>query len=183
MNTNRLSLNMQKILIRQMTRESEASQIYLSYGIWADDEGYGGVANFLYRHAQEERNHMIKFMQYILERGGRPIVEAVPAPPADPNSLQDCFNRLLQHEIDNTESIYNIVNTSMKESDWATWNFAQFFVKEQIEEEKLILELIDRLKIAGGNRAKDESLFVFDRALAGMPDEIPLSREATADHP
>ena len=77
MNTNRLSKAMETSLIKQMTKENQASQIYLSLGCWADTKGYGGVANFLFRHAQEERNHMIKIMMYILERGGTPKVEAV----------------------------------------------------------------------------------------------------------
>lgn len=183
MNTNRLSKEMQSALIAQMTKEASAAQIYLSLGIWADDQGYGGIANFLFRHANEERNHMTKFMEYILERGGKPRVEAIPAPPADPTSLTECFNRVFQHEVDNTEAIYNIVNLSMKEQDWATWNFAQWFVKEQIEEEKLALELIDKLKIAGGDKASDESLFNLDKALGEADDEVSLAREATAENP
>ncbi|HAL52184.1 MAG TPA: dolichol kinase, partial [Sphingobacterium sp.] len=85
--------------------------------------------------------------------------------------------------VDNTEAIYNIVNLALAEKDWATWNFAQWFVKEQIEEEKLALELIDKLKIAGGDRASDESLFALDSSLEAMPDEVTLAREATADDP
>ncbi|MGE8381437.1 MAG: ferritin-like domain-containing protein, partial [Sphingobacterium sp.] len=84
---------------------------------------------------------------------------------------------------DNTEAIYNIVNLSMEQKDWATWNFAQWFVKEQIEEEKLALELIDKLKIAGGDRASDESLFALDSSLESMPDDVPLAREGTAEDP
>jgi len=183
METNRLSKEMQETLIKQMTKEAEAAQIYLALGVWADDQGYGGVANFLYRHAQEERNHMTKIMGYILERGARPRIEAIAQPPADPQTLTECFNRVFKHEVDNTEAIYNIVNLAMAEKDWATWNFAQWFVKEQIEEEKLALELIDKLKIAGGDRASDESLFALDSSLETMPDEVTLAREATADDP
>lgn len=62
MNTKRLSTNMEKALSDQMNKEIHASHVFLSYGIWADDKGYQGIANFLYRHAQEERNHSIKFM-------------------------------------------------------------------------------------------------------------------------
>jgi ferritin len=183
MNTNRLSKEMQTALISQMTKEASAAQIYLSLGIWADDQGYGGIANFLYRHSNEERNHMIKIMEYILERGGKPEVEAIPAPPPEPQTLTECFNRVFQHEVDNTEAIYSIVNLSFKEQDWATWNFAQWFVKEQTEEEKLALELIDKLKIAGGDQASDESLFSLDKALGEAPDEVSLAREATANNP
>lgn len=183
METNRLSAEMQKILISQMTKEAEAAQIYLALGVWADDQGYGGIANFLYRHAQEERNHMTKIMGYILERGGRPRIQAISAPPADPKTLTECFQRVFKHEVDNTEAIYAIVNLSMEQKDWATWNFAQWFVKEQIEEEKLALELIDKLKIAGGDRASDESLFALDSSLESMSDDVPLAREGTADNP
>jgi len=183
MNTNRLSKAMEASLIKQMTKENQASQIYLALGIWADTQGYGGVSNFLFRHAQEERNHMIKIMMYILERGGTPKVEAVEAPTKLPKSMTECFNMVLQHEIDNTNAIYSLVNQSMDEKDWATWNFAQWFVKEQIEEEKLALELIDKLKIAGGDRATDESLFALDKFLGDAPDEVTLARESTADNP
>jgi len=183
MNTNRLSKAMETSLIKQMTKENQASQIYLALGCWADTKGYGGVSNFLFRHAQEERNHMIKIMMYILERGGTPKVEAVAEPKKLPKSISECFNMVFEHEVDNTTAIYGLVNQSMDEKDWATWNFAQWFVKEQIEEEKLALQLIDKLKIAGGDRATDESLFELDKYLGNAPDDVPLARESTADKP
>lgn len=183
MNTNRLSNEMQSALIKQMTKEGHASQIYLSYGIWADSQGYAGVANFLFRHATEERSHMIKIMEYILERGGKPVVEAIPAPPQDPANLKECFDKVFQHEVDNTSAIYNLVNLSFEEKDWATWNFAQWFVKEQLEEEKLALDLIDKLKIAGGDQASSSSLFDLDQALTKAPDSETLAREANVGNP
>ena len=66
MNTNRLSPALTEALNAQMTREAHAAQIYLSYGAWAENLGYGGVANFLFRHAHEERNHMMKILEYII---------------------------------------------------------------------------------------------------------------------
>ncbi|MVZ66655.1 ferritin [Sphingobacterium sp. DK4209] len=183
MDTNRLSKAMETSLIKQMTKENQASQTYLALGIWADTKGYGGIGNFLFRHAQEERNHMIKIMMYILERGGEPKVEAVEAPKKLPKNITECFNMVFEHEVDNTNAIYNLVNQSMEEKDWATWNFAQWFVKEQIEEEKLAMQLIDKLKIAGGDRATDESLFELDKYLENASDEVTLARESTADKP
>ncbi|AHF15271.1 ferritin [Niabella soli] len=183
MNTNRLSKALFSALNTQMTREGNAAQIYLALGVWADDQGYGGIANFLYRHSNEERNHMIKFMEYIQERGAKPKIEALAAPPADPKSLTDCFDRVYKHEIDNTNGIYAIAELSMKEKDWATWNFMQWFVREQREEEKLATDLIDQLKIAGGDRATDESLFELDKSLRKAPDDAKLATEATAARP
>lgn len=183
MNTNRLSATIEQALSKQMNKEIHASHVFLAYGIWADDKGYQGIANFLYRHAQEERNHSIKFMEYVLNRGGKPKVEAIPEPPADPANLTECFDGVFRHEVDNTTSIYKLVDLALEEKDWATWNFMQWFVQEQIEEETLASNLIDKLKIAGGDRATDESLFTLDKDLMNAPNDVPLAQEATGTNP
>jgi ferritin len=183
MKTSRLSKTMREALNAQMTKEAHAAQIYLSYGAWADAQGFGGVSNFLFRHANEERNHMMKILEYILERGETVTVEAIPAPPENPKSMQHCFEKVFEHEVENTNSIYKIVSMSMAEEDWATWNFAQWFVKEQIEEEKLALNLLDKMKIAGGENAKPDALYILDSELEKMPDDVELARDATAEKP
>ena len=142
MDTKRLSSAMETALSEQMNVELYQSHIYLSYGIWADDQAYGGIANFLFRHSKEERDHAIKFMQYVLNRGGKPSVTALRAAEGDPSNLKDCFNRVFKHEVENTEKIYNLVNLAFEEKDWATWNFLQWFVKEQIEEETLAIKQV-----------------------------------------
>ncbi len=183
MDTKRLSSTLEQALSTQMNVELIQSHTYLSYGIWATDQGYAGIGNFLFRHSLEERNHAIKFMQYILNRGGKPTVKALDEPSQDPQNLQHCFNQIFRHEVDNTEKIYNLVNMAMEEKDWATWNFLQWFVKEQIEEETLAMDLIDKLKIAGGDRATDESLFNLDKELGEAEDDAELARDATSENP
>lgn len=183
MNTKRLSEAMETSLSAQMNVELLQSHTYLSYGIWADDKAYGGVANFLMRHSQEEREHAIKFMQYILNRGGKPTVTAIQSPDADPSSLKECFDQVFKHEVENTQKIYNLVNLAMEEKDWATWNFLQWFVTEQIEEETMAMNLIDKLKIAGGDQASDESLFSLDKFLGEAEDDADLARDATSENP
>jgi len=79
-------------------------------------------------------------------------IEAIPAPPANPSSVQNCFDKVFEQEIGNTESIYKIVRKSFDEGDWATWHFLQWFVKEQTEEETLALNLLDKIKIAGAKK-------------------------------
>ncbi|MDP2453943.1 ferritin [Kaistella sp. SH11-4b] len=141
------------------------------------------MGNFLFRHSLEERNHSIKFMEYILNRGGKPTVTALKPADKDPKNMSDCFNQVFKHEVDNTEKIYNLVNMALEEKDWATWNFLQWFVKEQIEEETLAMDLIDKLKIAGGEKATDESLFNLDKELGSAPDDADLARDATSENP
>ena len=183
MDTNRLSKAIEDILNNQVKKEAEAAQIYLSYAIWADSEGYAGVADLLFRHSGEERNHMMKVIEYIQQRGGRAKVTALSAPPKDPKNLQECFEKIFQHEVDNTTAIYGIVNLSHDEKDWATWNFGQWFVKEQIEEETLVMDLLDKLKIAGGVKASNESLLYLDSKIGDQEDDADLARDATVDKP
>jgi ferritin len=183
MNTNRLSETLQASLNDQMTREAHASQIYLSYASWADSEGYDGIANFLFRHANEERNHMMKLLEYILQRGAKVKIEAIPAPPPDPVNVQDCFEKVFEQEIENTKSVYKVVKMSLTEEDWATWHFMQWFVKEQTEEETLAMNLLDKIKIAGGAKATGDALYALDRDLEKTPDDAELAEEKTVEHP
>jgi len=183
MNTNRLSATLASALNAQMTKEAHASQIYLSYASWADHQGFGGTANFLFRHAQEERNHMMKILEYILKRGAEVQITAIPAPPTAPASMQNCFERVFDHEVDNTNEVYKLVKLSLDEQDWATWNFMQWFVKEQIEEETLALNLLDKIKIAGGEKANSDTLYSLDRDLANTPDDARSAQDVTAETP
>lgn len=183
MDTNRLSKSIEDILNNQVKKEGEAAQIYLSYAIWADSEGYAGVADLLFRHSGEERDHMMKVIEYIQQRGGRAKVTALSAPPPDPKNLQECFEKIFQHEVDNTTAIYEIVSTSLEEKDWATWNFGQWFVKEQIEEETLVMDLLGKLKIAGGPIATNESLLYLDSKIGEQDDDADLARDASVDNP
>lgn len=183
MNTKRISAAIETALNAQMTKEAHASQIYLSYAAWADGEGYGGVANFLFRHAHEERNHMMKILEYILKRGGTVKVTAIDAPPANPKNLMECFEKIFKHEVDNTSAVYSVVKKSMDEGDWATWNFMQWFVKEQTEEETLALNLLDKVKIAGGKDISGSALYSLDRDLEATPDDAELAQNVTTESP
>ncbi len=183
MEKNRLSKTMTAALNSQMTREALASQVYLSYGAWASAAGYAGIANFLFRHANEERNHMMKLLEYILERGAKVKIEAIPAAPEDPTGIEDCFEKILEQEVGNTKDIYKVVKMTFDEEDWATWNFMQWFVKEQTEEETLALNLLDKIKIAGGSNASGQALYTLDRDLKTKPDDASLAEDKTALNP
>ena len=183
MDTNRLSPTLAKALNDQMTNEAHNAQIYLAYGSWAAERGYDGISNFLFRHANEERNHMMKFLEYILKRGGKVVVTAIPDPGPDPATVNDCFEKVFTSEVANTTKIYDIVNMSMAEKDWATWNFMQWFVKEQTEEETLAMDLLDKIKISGGPNANNDVLYSLDRDLGTTPDDATLAQDATVEAP
>jgi ferritin len=183
MNTNRLSKSLAAALNAQMTKEAHASQIYLSFASWADNRGFEGIANFLFRHAEEERNHMMKILEYILKRGAEVKVTAIPGPLGNPTSVHNCFEKVFEQEVDNTKSIYKVVKMSLEEEDWATWNFMQWFVKEQIEEETLALDLLAKIKIAGAEKAGNDTLYTLDRDLEKTPDDAKSAQDVTAANP
>jgi ferritin len=183
MNTNRLSKTLAAALNAQLTKEAHASQIYLSYGSWAERIGFGGVANFLFRHAEEERNHMMKIVEYILKRGAEVKVTAITAPPENPTNMHNCFEKIFEHEVDNTKAIYVLVKMSLSEEDWATWNFLQWFVDEQTEEETLAMSLLDKFKLAGGEKMSSSALYSLDRDLANASDDARPAQDATAVNP
>jgi ferritin len=166
-----------------MTKEAHASQIYLSYAAWSDNNGFGGIANFLFRHAAEERSHMMKILEYILNRGAKVKVTAIPAPASDPTSVNNCFEKVFEHEIDNTNSIYKVVKMALDEEDWATWNFLQWFVKEQIEEENLASSLMDKITLAGGENAKGDALYQLDKDLRKTSGEVRMAQDVTTTNP
>jgi ferritin len=183
MDTNRISKTITEALNTQMTKEAHASQIYLSYAAWANRQGFAGIANFLFRHAHEERNHMMKILEYILKRGAEVQVIAIPAPPENPVSISNCFEKVFEHEVDNTKSIYKVVKLSHEEEDWATWNFMQWFVLEQVEEETLAMNLLDKMKIAGGENMNSNALYSFDKDMKNASDEVRPAQEVTAVNP
>ena len=183
MNTNRLSKTLAAALNAQITKEASASQIYLSYAAWADGHGMAGLAHFLFRHAQEERNHMMKILEYILKRGGKVIITAIPAPPEAPVNINNCFEKIFTHEVDNTKAVYKIAKMSFDEEDWATWNFMQWFVQEQTEEEMLVMALLNKMKIAGGEKITSDALYSFDRDLEKTPGGVRSAQDVTADNP
>lgn len=177
MNDKRISDKMEQLLNKQMTREAYQAQVYLSYGSWAEVNSFNGIATFLYKHSGEERAHMFKFLKYINDRGGNATIEAIDAAPVNPKNIGECLNNVLKHEIENSKEIDKIVNLAHEEKDWATFNFGQWFVKEQIEEESLIKDIIDKYNLASTQTSQNHNLYEMDKDLAGASQEGTLPRE------
>lgn len=172
----RLSDKMENALNKQMTREAYQAQIYLAYASWAEVNGYAGISDFLYKHSVEERQHMFKFLKYINNRGGHAKIEALDAPSEDPKDLGACLQGAMDHEVENSKAIYDLVNIAHEEKDWPTFNFLQWFVKEQIEEETLIEDLLDRYELAAKQK-NGADLYTLDRDTAEAAQEAAVPRD------
>lgn len=180
-NDRRISESMEQALNTQMMVEATQAQAYLALGSWAEVNNFQGVAEFFYKHSAEERNHMFKFLEYINERGGEAKIGAIPAPRDNPTDLQTCIEDVWVHELENSKKIYALVDKAMEERDWATFNFLQWFVKEQIEEEALINDLRDKFALASKDKANNQNYYALDRDMAGASQEGELPRDKSVE--
>jgi ferritin len=164
-----LSKTMSGALNRQVLMEAQSSHAYLAMGSWAEIQpGLKGVTQFFYRHSDEERTHMLKLIHYINERGGFAMTPILQQPVLTFVSLKKAFEELLNHELKVSESINELVDHSLKEKDYATHNFLQWYVMEQMEEERLARECNDKLELIGDDKS---GLYLFDRDIMAMDQE------------
>ena len=155
-----LSETIQAALNKQVQIEAQSSQFYLAMASWAEIEGLAGCACFLYKHSDEEREHMLKLIKYINGRGGKAVVPALEKAPPTYKSLKELFTTLFEHEVMVTREINEVVDICLAEKDYTTHNFMQWYVSEQIEEEGLARAIIDKLDLIGNDKA---GLYLFDR--------------------
>jgi len=164
-----LTKKMQEALNRQVQIEAQSSQVYLAMASWAEIQpGIDNVTAFFYRHSDEERMHMLKLIHFINERGGFAVVPALEQPTLTYPSIKHAFKELLNHEIMVSESINNLVDIALQEKDYATHNFLQWYVAEQIEEEALARTLNDKLEMIGDEKS---GLYLFDQDILNVSVE------------
>lgn len=158
-----LKKKVEDICNRQVEREGFSSNLYLAMASWAETNGFSGVAAWLYAQSDEERIHMLKFIKYINERGGKAIMPALKKPGAEYKSVEELFKEVLKHEEFVTASINEIVAVSLEEKDFNTHNFLQWFVTEQVEEEASARTILDKLRLVGKN-----NMYEFDRDIMSL---------------
>lgn len=156
-----LSKKIQDILNDQIRIEAESSQVYLAMASWSEIQpGLDNITAFFYQHSEEERQHMLKLIHFVNERGGFAVVPSLPQPQLTFPSIKHAFSSLLQHEIFVSESINKCIDVAIGEKDYATHNFLQWYVAEQIEEEALARTMNDKLELIGDEKS---GLYMFDR--------------------
>ena len=169
-----LSSKLQMALNRQIANEAYASHYYLSMASWCDKSGLVGSAKFLYAHSEQENQHMMKLFSYVNDAGGHAMVQAVKEPPLKFKSISDVFTKVLEHERLVTKNINGLVDLCLKEKDYSTFNFLQWYVSEQHEEERLFNSILDLIKIAG---VEGRGLFLIDKEIEKRADVTKGSRK------
>lgn len=168
---------MEQALNDQVNAELYSAYLYLAMAAHFQAVNLPGFANWMRVQTQEELFHAVKFYDFILQRGGRVSLTAIGAPPPKWNSPREAFEATLAHEQKVTARINRLVELAWEEKDHATYNFLQWFVSEQVEEEANAHELVQKLKLMGDDKS---ALFMLDRELATRVFVPPASGTETA---
>jgi ferritin len=169
-----ISKTMEDALNKQIALEGYASFLYLSMASWCDKEGLQGCAAFMHRQSDEERQHMLRIFHYISEVNGHALAPAVAQPPHSFDSVHKLFEQVYAHEQKVTASIHELISLSYKDNDHTTLNFLQWYVTEQREEEALMRNILDRLKLIGDGPM---SLYYIDKEIEKI-NKAELAAEA-----
>jgi len=157
-----LGEKLQNAINDQIKEELYSAYLYLSMAAHFEDANLPGFAHWMRLQSQEELAHGLKFFDFIAGRNGRVRLQALPQPPTDFGSPQSIFQQALEHEQHITARIHALYELALKESDHASRSLLQWFVDEQVEEERNAQTIVDTLKMTGeGGMA----LMMLDRQL------------------
>ncbi len=160
-----LSQKMIDSLNRQINLEFFSSNLYLQMSSWCEANGFPGSAKFLKSHAEEELEHMHKLFTYVNEAGAMAILGTIEAPGHDYKDIIDIFKQTHEHEVYITSQINELVASALEVKDFATFNFLQWYVAEQHEEENLFQSILDRIKLLNH---EPKNLFFLDNEISKM---------------
>src|SRR5690554_6521846 len=166
-----ISKTLEKALNTQVKLEADSSQIYLAMASWAEVKGFEWIATFMYNQSDEERMHMIKLVKYINQRGGEAKIPQVEEPSLNHGSFKTLFTQLFEHEVLVSKSINELVHISLQEKDYATHNFLQWYVAEQIEEEATARTILDKINLIGDDKG---GLYLFDTDMKSFTGQAPV---------
>jgi len=156
-----------KALNEQIKHELYSSFLYLSIASYFDNVPLSGMYQWFKKQAEEEHEHAMKIYQYINDRNLQVEIPAIPKPPAKFDSIIDIFEQALAHEKKVTKLIYDIYDLAVEHKDHATHVFLQWFITEQVEEEKNAQDNVDQIKLIGDDKT---GLYVLDQTFAKRTD-------------
>lgn len=150
-------------LNKQINLEFSASYIYLGMALYMDAEHLSGFASWMVAQSDEERTHARRLLRYMLDRNGNVQLEAISQPKVDYDSIRAVFEASLEQEKNNTGSINALYSLASELDDYATQAHLKWFLDEQVEEEKSIIDILGRLDLAGEDKT---AILILDQALA-----------------
>ena len=169
-----ISAKLQEAINSQIQAEMYSANLYLAMSGYCMSKNLKGFANWLRVQYQEETMHALKFVDYILERGGELKLKAIDATPADFGKPVEVFEKILAHEEHVTSLINKLYEVAVAEKDVAAQIFLQWFVTEQVEEEASASEVLEQLRMIGDEKS---GIFYLDKELASRTYQPPADAQ------
>jgi ferritin len=147
-------------LNEQVGWEFFADKQYLAMAIYFEERGLSNLAKFFYAQADEERTHGLKIVKYIVEAGGKAVIPTINAPKSTFASVEEVAQLFVTQEHEVTQNFYKMADMALAEKDYMTFNFLQWFIEEQLEEESSAGRLLQLVKMSGEERVFQVELMV-----------------------
>jgi len=164
----RLSKKVLDAVNEQINMELSSSYTYLAMSAYCERISFTGCASWLRVQSQEEKDHAMKLYEFLSNRGAKIVLKAIAAPPVDWKSLLDVFEDSLKNEEKVSDAINGLYELALKEKAFATATELQWFLTEQVEEEKTARDIVAKFRMVG----KDPSgLLDLDRHLGSRSQE------------
>ena len=144
-----INSKVEDILNAQINKEFYSAYLYLAMSAYFDETGLKGFAHWTKVQAKEEMDHGMIIFNYIIERDGNIDLRPIQAPAKDFREPLQVFEMILAHEKEVTSNIEQVANLSENECDRATRHFIDWYIKEQVEEEAQVLDVIKMIKMFG----------------------------------
>ncbi|MEI6913511.1 MAG: ferritin [Armatimonadota bacterium] len=157
-----LNPNLEKAINEHINKEVYSAYLYLAMSAYCDANRYPGAGHWMRAQSNEEWLHALKMMAFVNDRAGRVILEGITRPPVEWSSLADVFEKTYEHEVNVSAAINGLMTLAISEKDYATQAFLQWFVTEQVEEEKVALEIAEQCKMVAGSTG---NTYMMDRHL------------------
>ncbi len=157
-----ISKTMQDAMNAHVAEEIYSSNLYLAMAAYSESLNLKGFAHWMRTQSKEERDHALKILDYLADRGARTHIKAVSEPPFDFKSPRDVFEKTLEHEKQVTTKIHRLYELALAEKDYATQNFLQWFIAEQVEEEARVTVYVEKLRTIGES---SNAIFWIDKEL------------------
>jgi ferritin len=157
-----ISAAMQKAINEQINKELYSSYLYLSMAAYFESQNLPGFAKWMYVQTGEEREHGMKFYEYLVDRGAKVELKAIAAPATVWKSSLDAFKEVQKHEAFVTASINALYELALGEKDYPSQILLQWFISEQVEEEKNAAEIVQQLELID---AKGSAVLMLDHQL------------------
>jgi ferritin len=167
-----LSEKMNTAINEQINAELFSSYLYLSMAAWSAKKGLKGFENWMKVQAQEELLHSMKFFDHVNGRGGSVKLEAIEQPHTEWENALDIAKVTLKHERKVTGLIHDLMHLAVEERDFASQNFLQWFISEQVEEEATADDIVTRLQLAADSKP---ALLMIDKELSARVFTMPVA--------